>query len=554
MNEAWQKGISLGISDGRFATFRIALSCVSCDLPACKKVCGFLGHNAKYGCHKCMKVFENVTFGQTDYSGYDRDNWPTRTGSLHRLACKETLKESTQTGIRTKESEVGCRYSILLHLPYFDPVKNTVIDPMHNLYLGTGKMVFKLWVDLGIIGKNELSTIDERCSLFTLPNSIGRLPTNISSNYGGFKAAQWRSWITIYSPIVLKGILPDDHLRCWLLYVRACCILGSRILTHSNINTADLLLLTFCKKFEQLYGKEHCTPNMHLHLHLKQCLFDFGPAHSFWCFSFERYNGMLGSYHTNQKNIELQIMRKFINCQTLINRKSCAHPHFLSIIQPETRYVTSDVACFNVLNKSTAQLPGICFEVDKTIHLLPPVRRHIFPANIVSDLDQLYKALYPESLITSLSAFYMRSGRAEVCGEILGSVLNATSNKSAATIMAYWPERCGTLAGIENGKLRVGCVQYYCQHKVKMSVDQSSPKTMDHVLAYVSWKESHTCSNFFGSSATLCATVDERSSHFSFIPVQRIYAIAATCIMKLNVVGFEEKLLIAAPVPMRLSF
>ena len=117
---------------------------------------------------------------------------------------------------------------------------------MHNLYLGTG---IKLWIDLGIIGKKELSSIEERCSLFTLPNSVGQLPSNISSNYGGFKAAQWRTWITIYSPVVLKGILADEHLRCWLLYVRACCILGSRIQTYSNINTADLLLLTFCKKF-----------------------------------------------------------------------------------------------------------------------------------------------------------------------------------------------------------------------------------------------------------------------------------------------------------------
>ena len=248
------------------------------------------------------------------------------------------------------------------------------------LYLGTGKKVFKLWIDLGIIGKNELSSIEERCSLFTLPNSVGRLPSNISSNYGGFKAAQWRTWITIYSPVVLKGILPDEHLRCWLLYVRACCILGSRIQTYSNINTADLLLLTFCKNFEQLYGKEHCTPNMHLHLHLKNCLLDFGPAHSFWCFSFERYNGLLGSYPTNQKNIESQIMRKFINSQILINRKPCAHPDFLSIIQPETRHVQSYVACFNVLNKSTANLPGICFEVDKTIPLLSPMCRHVFPA------------------------------------------------------------------------------------------------------------------------------------------------------------------------------
>lgn len=74
------------------------------------------------------------------------------------------------------------------------------------------------------------------------------------------------------------------------------------------------------------------------------------------------------------------------------------------------------------------------------------------------------------------------------------------------------------------------------------------------LLAYVSWKENHSQSNFYGSSATLCTTVDEHPSHFSFIPVQRIYAFAATCIMKLNVAGFEEKLLIAAPIPMRLSF
>ena len=103
--------------------------------------------------------------------------------------------------------------------------------------------------------------------------------------------------------------------------------------------------------------------------------------------------------------------------------------------------------------------------MEKTIHLLSPMCRHVFPARLVNDLDQLYKALYPEPLITSLSAFYMRSGRAVVCGEILGSVLNATSNRSAATIMAYWPERCGILAGIDNGKLRVGCVLLSAQGK-----------------------------------------------------------------------------------------
>ena len=57
LKEAWQTGITLQISDGRSATFRVALSCVSCDLPACKKVCGFLSHNAKYGWHKMHEGF-----------------------------------------------------------------------------------------------------------------------------------------------------------------------------------------------------------------------------------------------------------------------------------------------------------------------------------------------------------------------------------------------------------------------------------------------------------------------------------------------------------------
>ena len=50
---------------------------------------------------------------------------------------------------------------------------------------------------------------------------------------------------------------------------------------------------------------------MHLHAHLMDCILDFGPVYSFWLFSFERLNGVLGSYHTNGHDISLQIMRKF---------------------------------------------------------------------------------------------------------------------------------------------------------------------------------------------------------------------------------------------------
>ena len=56
--------------------------------------------------------------------------------------------------------------------------------------------------------------------------------------------------------------------------------------------------------FEALCGKEKCTPNMHLHGHLRDCILDYGPVYSFWCFSFGRYNGIMGDYHTNNVNID----------------------------------------------------------------------------------------------------------------------------------------------------------------------------------------------------------------------------------------------------------
>lgn len=74
----------------------------------------------------------------------------------------------------------------------------------------------------------------------------------------------------------------------------SCSLLCTRYLKKENIQLADRYLQLFCSKYEEVNGKEACTPNMHLHLHLKECLNDYGPLYSFWCYAFERHNGMLG--------------------------------------------------------------------------------------------------------------------------------------------------------------------------------------------------------------------------------------------------------------------
>ena len=299
LRESWNVGLTVRTSSNMPIKIRLALACIACDIPASREVCDFLGHNAAFGCNKCYKKFQFNSAGHVDYSGFDRDAWTLRDFDTHRRHCQQIMKETTKTNIRKKESELGVRYSILLSLPYFNPVRFTIVDIMHNLFLGTGKHMFKTWLKLGILNMDDLEKIDKRCRCFEVPSSIGRVPINIASNYGGFTAAQWQTWIIVYSPVVLKGLIPDNHLQCWLLFVRACEILSQRILKMSSINTADLFLLQFCRKFQTLYGPESCTPNLHLHLHLKDCLLDYGPAHYFCCLSFERYNGLLGSFHTN---------------------------------------------------------------------------------------------------------------------------------------------------------------------------------------------------------------------------------------------------------------
>lgn len=56
-----------------------------------------------------------------------------------------------------------------------------------------------------------------------------------------------------------------------------------------------------------------------MHTHLKSCIEDYGPCHAFWLYAFERYNGILGSYPNNNRNIEVQLMTRFIDDEDLLS-------------------------------------------------------------------------------------------------------------------------------------------------------------------------------------------------------------------------------------------
>lgn len=508
------------------------------------------------------KKFNSTSFGITDYSGYDRGTWIVRTGQKHREDCRKLLKETNKSGLKKSESRLGVRYSVLLSLPYFDAVRYTVVDIMHNLFLGTGKHVFKQWVSLNLLARDHLIAIENMINSFTVPNYIGRLPINISSNYGGYTASQWQSWITVYSPVVLKGILPNEHYRCWLLFVKACSILSGRIISKNDIATADLLLLNFCKQYELLYGKETCTPNLHLHNHLKNCLLDYGPSHTFWCFSFERCNGVLGSFHTNRKAVETQIMRKFVNAQNLQSIKSKANLNILAALNQHQSDVSlssysKDETYLDILNVSKMPLDNItCFQSSKAVVMLPPFHEDVFSADFFDDLQSFYKMIYPHHTFDHVSQFFLRCGRVTLCNQLIGSLLNSRCSNSSSVIGAYWPtfkSDTRTPSTDYNSKLRIGRVQYFCKHKVLINMSGKETQDCEHMLAYVKWYKKHSHEDWYGTSAIVCNNNYEPDSPCSFIPIQRIHVVCAYCLMNTEIATVNEEVFVAIPIPTKFS-
>lgn len=116
----------------------------------------------------------------------------------------------------------------------------------------------------------------------------------------GLTADQWKNWTCIYSLYLLHDLLPR-----WL-FVQACILFCQPLTTNADIDKADRFLLEFCKSFEALYGSKYCTINLHLHCHIAECLRDYGPAHTTWCFGFERFNGMLGRMPNNKQTLQIE--------------------------------------------------------------------------------------------------------------------------------------------------------------------------------------------------------------------------------------------------------
>ena len=405
---------------------------------------------------------------------------------------------------------------------------------------------------------------------------MGRIPCTLA-NFSGFTANQWKNWIIVYSSIALKTVLPEPDYNCWLLFVRACSLLLSGAITHNTIELADDYLCMFCSRFQELYGEESCTFNVHLHLHLKESLMAYGPLHSFWCFSFERYNGILTGYHTNKRDIEEQLMKRFLFDQRVHamvrSGEISDHNEFLQLI-PGFNEESHEGYTWNTFNtfwnmqgapsSHSQQEIQSQFTIDYSFQSVSP---YVSLPTQSSDgfLDQVqcnalrtvYQILHPSYDIQFIPYAYRKIKWITCAGDRIGSQSISTSS---SVISAYWPGFSETVEEFRRhtSELRVGVIQYFLLHIVYLTHHDLMPvKKVCHLLAYVLWKKVHRYPLWFGMDSLLSSCDHEPPSAASFIPVGRIQCRCAHTTMHVqfddDVSHTPEKVFVTVPLRYQIS-
>ncbi len=127
----WEKGLYL-MRTPKYAGGRRVKAVILplvCDLPAARLMAGMGSHGFMFPCSECFINRRNM-------EDLDSSNWPRCSAKEHRKASLRWRDASTESRRRTLFRDTGIRWSELLRLPYWDPTRYIVIDPMHCFYLG----------------------------------------------------------------------------------------------------------------------------------------------------------------------------------------------------------------------------------------------------------------------------------------------------------------------------------------------------------------------------------------------------------------------------------
>ena len=476
-------------------------------------------------CSLCFCIYRELwrPFGdRPDYGGFESN--PARDDVTMRQHMV-TIQKATNASARTQcESLYGIRYTELVRLPYFDLVNFHIIDPMHNMFLGTAKNMLKwIWPNENGLTRSQLDSIQQQVDQTIVPPEVGRIPHKIASCFANFTSDKLKNWTLYYSSFCMKPVLPDASYRCWMLFVEACHTFCQPVLHIRDISRGHELMMRFCRMFEDIYGSDKVMPNMHLHTHILDYIMNYGTFNAFWLFAFERLNGTLASYFTNQKSVEVQVMRKCTSISSWAHYNTHEKYADIFILILKKTLPTKELTTPTFINKDVFYLirgpltVGIenYYLLDAT-YTLGRRSNGIMDTSDLSHFKQSLATISPEVDSDKLSPCYN-----EYCTATFAKYTSLQSpNSRLSYIQARW---CGDDGNIDSSgdSCRPGQIMYFLHMFVPV---KESQECLPLVFAYIRWYQKHDGRDSYESpSVSVWAkNVFEPDGPASFIPIQRI--------------------------------
>lgn len=278
----------------------------SCDAVARCSIQNMVQFNSFFGCGLCEQKAETVAKGNGTVGAFPFCN------PSAKLRSDPEIARQAQIALDSGIPEKGVKGpSVTACIPMFSVARSFVPDYMHSVLLGVVRTMLNLWVDSSnhqsqwYIG-TRTKEIDRRLLSIRPINEITRTPRSLSTRKH-WKASEYRTWLLWYSLPVLNGILPVPYFQHYMLLTISVYLLVSSSVSKRTVQLVSHLLNSFVEDIEILYGKEHCSFNMHQLLHLALSVQRWGPLWAHSTFPFESNNQLFKKMIHGTQAAQLQV-------------------------------------------------------------------------------------------------------------------------------------------------------------------------------------------------------------------------------------------------------
>lgn len=277
---------------------KVSIQIFICDAPAKSFLLNTKGHSGFNSCSRCIE--EGEYYERRVCFPYSKNK-----------PAKKTHID--YVNMKYEEYHIG-KTSIITELPGLDIVRAFPLDYMHLVCLGVVRKLIMLWLHKGPVQTRlpSRSVHALTASLLNLkpfiPSEFARKTRHVQ-DVSRWKATELRLFLIYIGPIVLKNIVNHNIFTNFMsLYISMLILLSPDYQCY--VNYAESLLDYFVRTFEEIYGRQHVSHNIHGLLHLVDDYKIYGPLDNCSAFPFENYMKSLKSrIRKHDKPLEQLIKR-----------------------------------------------------------------------------------------------------------------------------------------------------------------------------------------------------------------------------------------------------